>query len=106
MQGCIGAYHEVEPQFVCAFFFYWRTDQATTVHGHKIDHLRRDGFGGANKIAFVFPVFIVYYNDNLARTDIGDGFFYTIELNLVGHIGKTKALQEGYIRQRGKDNFE
>ena len=49
--------------------------------GHKIDGLWGDQLSSGEKIAFIFPVFIINYNNYLPLTDIGNGFFYGIELN-------------------------
>ncbi len=88
VQGGIGIDHEGQVQFFGPFFLDRSTDQAAAVHSHEVDDLRCDGFGGANKIALVFAVFIVDDNDDFSGAQIGQGFFYSVELEWFGHVRK------------------
>ena len=46
--------------------------------GHKVDDIGGNRFCGANKIALVFTILIVYYNNNFTSFYIRDGFFYGV----------------------------
>ena len=45
----------------------------TPFANHEVDDFRRDLFGGADEIAFVFPVFGIDDNDHLSAADGGNG---------------------------------
>lgn len=60
-------------------------DKAPAMGGHKIDHFGGGVTGRGDKIAFVFTVLIVYYDNHLALPDILKGFFYSVQLNFARH---------------------
>ena len=48
---------------------------ATSFLEHEVHILRRYFLGGYDEVAFVFTVFIVYHNEELAFTEVGNRFF-------------------------------
>lgn len=47
--------------------------------GHEIDDLRSYISGCSNKVALIFPVLIIYYDDQFAISDIFNGLFYGMQ---------------------------
>jgi hypothetical protein len=54
-------------------------DQTPGMLGHEIDGMRGHLFRRNDEVAFIFPVFIVHQDDELALFDVADGVFDTIE---------------------------
>ena len=75
MDGGIAAHHQVEAQLVAALGGKGGAHQAAPVGGHKVDDFGRGAAGGANKIAFVFAVFVVHNDNDLASANVFDGGF-------------------------------
>ena len=68
----------VELQLAATLQGYRRTKHATRMLEHKVYLLRCYFFGGDNKVAFVFAVFVVDHNNKFSFTEIGNSLFYTI----------------------------
>ena len=57
-----------------------QADEASAEFSHKVDDLRRDFFGGADEVAFVFAVFIVNKNDDFACAKVVEDVRYLAKL--------------------------
>jgi hypothetical protein len=66
-------------QLVQSFTCHSQTNQASTVPGHEIDHLRRNFDGRSGQVSLIFPVFIIHNDDHASFADILNGFFNTVE---------------------------
>jgi len=79
MKRSIIIHHQFEPELITSFFRQWCADQSTPIFTHKIDYLRRYLVGSHNKIAFIFPILIIYYNYQFSLLYIFNRTFYRIE---------------------------
>jgi hypothetical protein len=46
---------------------------------HKVDDFRGDVTGSGHKVAFIFPIFIIYHHHQLSRAYVLNGTFNTIQ---------------------------
>jgi len=68
---------EIEPLTV--FACEGQAQHSAAVAEHEVDDFRRDGLGGANEVALVFPAFVIDDDDDVALAELGDGFFSCAE---------------------------
>ena len=85
MVVCIFTDHLGQAEFMGIFDAHRHADQALAVAGHKVHVFRRAVLGGADEVAFVFPVFVIDDDDDFSLTEILDGFFYCIQYFFVFH---------------------
>ena len=76
--GIVG-YHLGEFKLSAQLHAHGHTDKAPAVYGHEIHVFRGGVLGGADKVAFVFPVFIVCYQYDFTLAQVLQHFFYGVE---------------------------
>lgn len=73
--GCVIGDLGSQVQFVATFFCEGQANQAARMPGHEINDFRRGFFGSADKVAFIFAIFIIDDDDHATVTNFGGGFF-------------------------------
>ena len=73
--------HHLEFQLFRSLLIERGTNQSPAMRSHKIDDLGRDTFCSADKITFIFPVFIIYDNHYPAFPDILNSVADAIQAN-------------------------
>ena len=71
--------HRMQFQFLKPIVFHGHANKTSGLFGHKIDLLRSDEFGRAQKVTFVLAAFIIHHDDHLAIAEIFQDFFDRIE---------------------------
>ena len=59
----VAIHHQGQIQGVEPLALHGQADQAPGLGGHEVDLLGRCKLRGADQIAFIFPIFIVYHHD-------------------------------------------
>ncbi len=70
----------VECEGVAFFACQRQANKPSAEFGHKVDDLRRDFFGGADEVAFIFAVFIVNEDDDFAGAKVVEDVRYLAKL--------------------------
>jgi hypothetical protein len=77
--------HLLQLQFIQALSSQGGTDETTGINGHKVDVLRCHLLRSDDQVTFIFPILIIYYNNHLSRSYLGNGFFNCVKLLLLRH---------------------
>jgi len=78
----VARHHRRQVQLVRAFFRNGHADETAAFADHEIDHFRRRLFRQSDKIAFVFPVFIVDDDDDAPENQVVYRVFDGVETNV------------------------
>ena len=83
-KGClvvvgIVRYHLRELKPCAQLCAHGHTDKTSAVHCHKIHVFRGGILGGADKIALIFPAFIVCHQYDFSLAQVVQYFFYGVE---------------------------